>query len=141
MMLFIEIPGEPVAQGRPRATTINGRVRLYDPVKSKNYKEHVRLVAQSARHRAGIRLFTGPLRVRMVIHRKIPTRFRKREKELASVGKIRPTTKPDSDNYSKSLLDAMNGIIYEDDSQVVDLSVSKFYSENPRVEIRVEEIA
>lgn len=140
-MLYIEIPGEPVAQGRPRATTINGRVRLYDPAKSKNYKEQVRLVAQSARQMAGIKLFTGPIRVRMVIHRKIPTRFRKWEKEQASVGKIRPTTKPDSDNYSKSLLDAMNGVIYEDDSQVVELSVSKFYSENPRVEIRVEEIA
>nr|WP_326134879.1 RusA family crossover junction endodeoxyribonuclease [Cytobacillus horneckiae] len=41
-MIKFTVFGEPVAQGRPRATTINGQVRMYDPAKSKNFKEYVR---------------------------------------------------------------------------------------------------
>lgn len=38
-MIEFTIYGEPVAQGRPRATTINGMVRMYDPKKSRDFKQ------------------------------------------------------------------------------------------------------
>nr|WP_320443163.1 RusA family crossover junction endodeoxyribonuclease [Limosilactobacillus oris] len=48
--------------------------------------------------------------------------------------------KPDTDNYIKSTLDGLNGLLWDDDNQIVDLVASKFYSDNPRVEIEVEEV-
>ena len=35
------------------------------------------------------------------------------------------TSKPDADNVAKSTLDAANGVVFEDDSQVVRLIVEK----------------
>ncbi|MCY8507703.1 RusA family crossover junction endodeoxyribonuclease, partial [Bacillus atrophaeus] len=64
----------------------------------------------------------------------------KKKKESAEKGLLRPTTKPDVDNYVKGVKDALNHLIYKDDSQVVDLKVSKFYSEEPRVEVIITEI-
>lgn len=138
-MIEFTVLGHAVAQGRPRAgKTRNGRTILYDPAKSRSYKEYVRLVASQNAPKS---LLTGPLSVRMVIYRETLKSFSRRKKLLAEEGEVRPTTKPDLDNHAKSICDALNGIIYKDDSQIVDLSVSKFYSENPRVEIRIEEIA
>lgn len=137
-MIEIVIPGEAEPQGRPRATIAGGRVRVYDPAKSRNYKEYVALIA---RQNAPEKPLSGSLRVRVEIYRGMLKSFSRQKKKLAEARLLRPTTKPDLDNSAKSVLDACNGIIYKDDAQIVDLSVSKFYSENPRVEIRVEEIA
>jgi Holliday junction resolvase RusA-like endonuclease len=38
-----------------------------------------------------------------------------------------PTSKPDADNYAKLVLDALNGVLWRDDSQVVRLFVEKAY--------------
>ena len=75
--------------------------------------------------------------------------IRRRAKSISSVKKkqaalqnetLRPTTKPDVDNYAKGVKDACNGILWRDDSQVVELFVRKFYSLNPRVVVKVREI-
>ena len=50
---------------------------------------------------------------------------------------IRPTKKPDIDNIVKVVADALNGIAYADDKQIVSLVVEKYYSVRPRVEIGV----
>jgi len=49
------------------------------------------------------------------------------------------TKKPDVENVSKSILDALNEVAYYDDSQIVSLSVEKFRSVNPRAEVFIEE--
>ena len=47
-------------------------------------------------------------------------------------------TKRDIDNYGKLVLDCMTWIVYEDDSQIVEMNLKKFYDKsNPRVEIVV----
>lgn len=55
-------------------------------------------------------------------------------------GKILPAKKPDIDNVVKAVLDALNGVAYRDDTQVVELHVRKSYSEKPRVEVSIEKI-
>lgn len=55
-------------------------------------------------------------------------------------GVIRPTKKPDMDNCIKIIADALNKIAYHDDTQIVDCQVRKFYSDDPRVEVRILEI-
>ena len=51
---------------------------------------------------------------------------------------ILPAQRPDIDNYQKLLLDAMHDVIYEDDSRVVLMEGQKFFSINPRIEIKAE---
>jgi Holliday junction resolvase RusA-like endonuclease len=50
-------------------------------------------------------------------------------------GTERPTKKPDIDNIEKIIFDALNGIAYNDDSQIVSCWADKFYSTVPRVEV------
>jgi Holliday junction resolvase RusA-like endonuclease len=50
---------------------------------------------------------------------------------------IKPTTRPDLDNYAKLTLDALNGIIWTDDSQITELRLGKFYSITPSTMIKV----
>lgn len=47
--------------------------------------------------------------------------------------------KPDLDNMAKSVLDALNGLAYIDDSQIYSLTLFKTYSEQPRTELMLEE--
>lgn len=49
-----------------------------------------------------------------------------------------PCVRPDLDNYIKAILDALNGIAFKDDGQIVDLSASKRYGE-PRIEVSINE--
>ncbi len=136
-MIEFTIPGEPVSQGRPRAGKRRGKTVMYDPKESKDYKQYVSLIA---RQHAPKTVLEGALSVRMKIFRPIPKATTKKDRALISEGIKRPVVKADIDNYSKSVLDALNNIIYKDDSQVVDLYASKYYSDNPRVEIKIQEI-
>ena len=54
--------------------------------------------------------------------------------------RILPVKKPDCDNIAKIVLDALNKIAYKDDSQVIELSVKKLYSEVAKVSVHIEEI-
>ncbi len=122
-------------QGRPRAgKTKYGKIVMYDPKQSKDYKQFVSLIA---RQHAPKTKLEGALSVRMKIYRQIPKSTTKKDKALFLAGIKRPVVKADIDNYTKGVLDALNNIIYHDDSQVVDLYASKFYSDKPRVEIEI----
>ena len=55
-------------------------------------------------------------------------------------GLILPTKKPDADNIAKAILDALNGLAYYDDAQVVHLEVQKRYSNEPRAEVFINDI-
>lgn len=136
-MIRFTVYGIPVAQGRPRATNINGHVVVYDPGKSKRYKDYIRLAASN---HAPEKLLEGPIALWVKVYRPIPKSFSKKKQKLAEIGRIRPTTKPDVSNYIKIIEDALNGVIWKDDSQIVRLLVDKYYSEKPRIEIEVEEL-
>lgn len=126
--------GEPTAQGRPRATSINGHVRMYDPQKSRDFKKYVKLAASQ---HAPDQLINGAIELTVTVFKPTLKSFSKKKKVAAESGQLRPVTKPDVDNYVKGVKDALKQVIWKDDSQVVDLHTSKFYSEKPRVEITV----
>lgn len=136
-MIEFVIPGKPVAQARPRATRRGNRIMMYDPKESKEYKEYVALIAKQHAPKNPIESALG---IHMKIYREIPKSTTKKKRELYNAGIERPVVKSDIDNYTKSILDACNGIIYKDDSQVVDLQAGKYYSDNPRVEIIIQEL-
>lgn len=133
-MIAFTIYGEPVAQGRPRFTTIAGHARAYDPPDSREYKKYVKLMASQNRPHKPIE---GPVELKLLIYRPLLKSMSKKKKAEALTGTLRPIKKPDVDNVAKGIMDAMTGIIWADDKQVVSLQVSKFYSEQPRVEVKV----
>lgn len=133
--VVIIMHGDPVAKGRPRFSPKTGTV--FTPAKTARYEDKLGYVAQSVM--AGRALLSGALDVQVVVYRGIPVSKPRKWKADALVGRIRPTTKPDWDNFGK-ILDALNKIVWVDDSQIVDGRVRKFYSEQPRIEIFVKEI-
>lgn len=140
--IHFTIYGEPVAQGRPRAGKIQrGRLRgktiLYDPEESRDYKTYLKLAASQ---QAPEKPLEGPLQLVVHIYRSMPKSFSKKKKAAAEAGEIRPTTKPDADNYLKGVSDAFNKIIWQDDSQIVSATVEKWYSEQPRIEVIVTKL-
>jgi Holliday junction resolvase RusA-like endonuclease len=73
----------------------------------------------------------------MVAFIPIPASWPKQKRACAAAGLLLPTSRPDLDNYEKVVTDALNGVCYEDDSQICDVIKSKRYSTNPRVHVSV----
>jgi len=109
----------------------------YDPKKSRDYKDYVRLAASE---HAPAKLLDEALALEIKVFRPIPKSFSKKKAADAESGLIRPTTKPDADNYLKGIKDALKNVIWTDDSQIVDVHVSKWYGQRPRVEITIKPI-
>ena len=84
--------------------------------------------------------FEKPLKAEIEVYKKMPQSFSKIKKQRAIAGEIRPIIKPDCDNISKNLLDALNGVVYPDDKQIVELTVKKFYSETEFVKVRIMDL-
>lgn len=132
MMISITIPGDPVAQGRPRVT----RFGTYDPEKSRDYKAFVKYCALEVKPDSPL---DRPLAVTVRAFFPMPKSKSKRWHTAALLGDERPTKKPDADNIAKIVCDALNGILWKDDSQIVILLVTKRYALEPRVELEVDE--
>lgn len=135
--IAFEIVGQPVAQGRPRAgKSYSGKTVLYDPDKSRDFKQYVKFVASQHKPQE---LITGPIHLAVDVYRSTPKKYHTSPKQaLIEEGKLLPTSKPDIENYVKGVMDGMTGIIWQDDSQVVSLVARKFYSMTPRVEVKIE---
>lgn len=71
---------------------------------------------------------------------KIQKNISKKERADKLSGRIRPTKKPDADNILKIIADSLNGLAYHDDAQIVYAKVEKYYSDEPRVSVRIEEL-
>ena len=138
-MIRIEVFGAPVPKGRPRLSTINGHARAFTPTKSRRYEDLIRL--EAGRVMEGRDQLQGPTSVHIRAYMPMPRALAKHKTKgpAAERGEIRPVTKPDVDNMAKSI-DALNGIVWPDDNQVVSLTVEKFYSSRPRLELMAVEL-
>lgn len=136
-MIKLTIPIEPVEQERPKASRTRNGVHLYDPPKVRSFKSVLALYTRM--HYSGKPL-EGPLSVKVRFYRRNQKRVSKRRLKLREEGKIRPTKKPDLSNYLKSFEDALNGVLWADDAQIVNEEISKYYSQKPRIEVEVNEI-
>lgn len=125
-MIKFTIEGEAVAQARPRFNRHTGRA--YDTQKSKSWKERVYFSALPHKPKE---LLTGPVYLHVNIHRSIPKSWSKKKRAAATNLEVLPTSKPDLSNILKGIEDALNGVIWRDDSQVVGLKMSKAYTDKP----------
>ena len=127
----------PQAQARPRATRMGRGIRLYDPKKTADFKKELRAMARGL----DVEPLQNALSVEIWFYRAVQKSISKKEHVRRTTGHVRPIKKPDVDNYIKSTLDGLNGILWRDDAQIVDLNTHKFYSDEPRIEIKLEEIS
>ena len=128
-MLTIRIPGEIRGKGRPRFSARRGGfARAYTDGRTANAESLIRLCAVE---QVGQPCLEGPLTLSMAITVSIPASWSKRKQGDALVGLIRPTGKPDLDNSVKLACDALNGVVWRDDSQLVRVSISKQYGVAP----------
>ena len=130
MILSLFIPGDPV----PFARAGSNGVRRFTPKKQADYQKFVAHHAAQAMRRAGFKQpFSVPLRIQFVGAYGVPKSWSKK----AIINAKWKTSRPDIDNMVKGCMDAMTGIIYEDDAQVCELFVRKTYSPIPGMTIVV----
>ncbi len=120
--ITVTIPGAPVAKGRPRFTR---RGVVFTPKKTRNWESAARQHAEIAMF--GLEPLTGALSLRVEVAMPTPASWPLWKRDAASQGIIVPTSKPDLDNFIKSVKDALNGIVWIDDSQVVLSTEEKRY--------------
>lgn len=135
MRLALEIPGEPCAKARHR-TTRSGHA--YNPKSNVNYETLVKELFHVAYpdHRP----LDVPVKMLIEAYFTIPASWSKKKRQQALGGAIRPTKRPDWDNLGKLVSDALNGLAYRDDAQIVEATAAKYYSDRPRVEIEITEV-
>ena len=133
-----QVFGEPHAKQRARVyvNKYTNRACAYTPKETVTYESLIAGTVYKYRPKGG--LITGPVSLNLRIYRSIPKSMSKKNRLLAEEGKLLPVTKPDMDNIIKSVFDALNDVIWHDDSQVVELICSKGYSNTPRIEVEIE---
>lgn len=137
MKVEFVVLGEPQSKGRPRFARMGNFVRSYTPDETVQYETLVRLSYQQAGHGK----LSGAIRAIIKAYFSIPKSVSKKRHGLMAENKILPVTvAKDGDNICKIVLDSLNKIAYDDDRQVVEIHIYKFYGENPRVEVVLEEI-
>lgn len=136
-MIKFVVEGTAVPKQRPR---ISGRT-AYTPKKTRDYEERVRQAFHS-NYYGFTPLFMRGTAVKACIQviQQIPKSWSNSKHLKAEKGLIMPTSRNgDLDNIAKSILDALNGLVYEDDSQVTMLMISKQYGADPYVVVSFEE--
>ena len=115
--------------GRPRSTQTGSVIRVGGrSISLRRNTPWSAVCGLVGRQHAPVVPLTGPLAVDLLFTVKAPKSGKRRF----------PTVRPDAENLVKGLLDAWNGVLYEDDSQVIDLVIRKRYAmtEGVRVEIQ-----
>ena len=125
--------GEPKAQ--PRARVSSNLNHFYDPGKS--FKLTI-AEAISAQLGKGFKPLDQAIYFTARFYKPYPKSTSRKNSVLMELGVIRPTSKPDLDNYEKLLYDSLLNLLYRDDSVVVHGNHQKFFSAKPRVEIEIK---
>lgn len=127
MMVRLTIPGEPQGKGRHRAVRRGDQIATYTPRKTKDYEDEVRFCYRQVYGDLMAFAVDEPVSATIIAAFGIPKSTSKRRKVEMMAGSVLPTKKPDTDNIAKIVLDALNGLAYPDDKQVVELQVIKEY--------------
>jgi Holliday junction resolvase RusA-like endonuclease len=135
-LLEITVLGKPEPQGSTKAFIPKGWNRAVittDNRKLKPWRQDVATLAQIEMAATGHEVTSGPVAVHMVFYFAKP--------KSASKKVVHKTTKPDADKLVRGIFDALTGIVFADDSQVVDHSAKKLFGLPERAEIQVVELA
>ncbi len=154
MKLTFEVPGTPKGKARAR----KGKQGYYTPAETTAYQNTVALFFKSAWQQVSrtchweMEPWKGPVGMKLTGYFPVPVSWSEWKKDLVQHGddygylptlaahdiNFRYIAKPDFDNVEKAVLDALEGLLYKNDSQVFSRGFSKFYSHNPRLVVEVE---
>ena len=129
-VVFI-IWSEPVAKGRPRFS----RRRTYTPKKTKQYEDRVAEIAR--REMQSKPPLGGAVRMEVIACFRVPPSWPRWKRLAAQAGLLGHTHRPDLDNLGKAISDALNGIVYEDDSQITEMDIKKSYGYRDCVQVKI----
>lgn len=143
VVIRFTVPSVPVAQPRQRHRIVKSGARVYshnytptkDPVNA--FKAAVQMAARQAYQGPPL---SGALDVRMVFVMPRPKSMTWKTKPMP---RVPHTGKPDRDNLMKSVQDALNELLWKDDSQICAGAIEKFIAagdEQPHVEVFVNVI-
>lgn len=136
--IYFVVEGEPIPWRRPR---FNGKTKvIFEDSKVKDFKARVQTAYYDEIQYQPMR-FEKDEPIEMVVNFYLQTPKSVSKKTLFNlITKLRPTKRPDGDNLYKGVADALNGIAYPDDSQIVSGTFRKFWSEQPKTEITIRKI-
>lgn len=132
MIKTFTIPGEPKGKARHRITKSG---IAYIPKQTTSYENWVKQCYLDNYEQTDSK---AELKVQIFCYFAPPKSVSKKKRQQMLSNKINVTKKPDCDNIAKIILDSLNKIAYHDDSQVVNLYVSKQYNEIPHVSVTIE---
>jgi len=136
-MVTFKVDGTPVPKGRARYARRGNFISTYTPEKTRTYETLIRDAAIEAM--GSSEPLETPVSLYLYIRVPIPKSCTKKRLEDIANGSEKPTKKPDASNILKSVEDGMNGVVYHDDSQIINIHVTKVYSSLPGVDICVKE--
>lgn len=137
--IVVTLDGPPQGKGRPRFRVVAPKGRapfatVYTPAETVAYEKALAWQAKAAMR--GRHKFEGPVAVVMIAFFAVPASWSRKDRADALAGHIRPTGKPDGDNVLK-MLDALNGLMWNDDAQVVEATVVKLYAEKAMLRVAI----
>jgi Holliday junction resolvase RusA-like endonuclease len=129
-VIRIEIQTEPVAKARARTVIVNGQCHSYTPERTKTAQDLIRL--RCMRHQEQCFGEHIPVKLTVVFYRTKSKWLSKKE--------TKPFRKSDLDNYCKTVMDAINGVLVADDAQICNLSAKKRWTDRNEgyITIRLE---
>ena len=137
MSIVFDVPLEPKGKGRPRFSRHGKFTKVYTDQATLDYETAIQAYASKA---MGLQKpLETPVSVFLYIRLPVPQSYSKKRTEACLAGAERPAKKPDIDNIAKAFLDAMNGTVYLDDTQVVELNLKKVYSAVAGVDVAIME--
>lgn len=121
---------EPVPASRPRVT----RWGTHYLPKYDQFKQDMAKLLMGKRTE-----YTEPLKIEMTFYLTIPKSYSKKKRDEMD-GTYCPHV-ADIDNLEKAVYDAMNGVVFKDDKQIVDHHVRKIWcKEDGRIEVTIERL-
>lgn len=134
MQVSFTIPGEPKGQGRPRFSRKSGVA--FTPTETRNHAAYVKMLATRAMEDALLEPFDRPCKMDVRIFCEMPQSWSRKKRIEAERGLLGPG-KPDIDNVIKLLADAMNGVVFKDDKQIVHVDARKSWGVVATTEVTV----
>lgn len=143
MHLFLTFLGIPQPKQSFRVAKVGNFIKKFQSAEVVKNERNIKFDCISQLP-AGFKPFAGPLRIRKLDYVfPIPKSMSKKMVQfIRDGGIVYKSTKPDlTDNLNKGLFDALEGIVYINDSQIAEVQNSrKIYGETPYISLVIEEI-
>ena len=129
-MQRFDIPIRPKPKQRPRFSMGH----TYTPKETQEYEKSIRNVVKEQMTER----YAKWAYIKMDFNYALPKSATKKQKQMVDIAPVIHTKRPDLDNLQKSVLDALNGILWEDDAIVWAIVAQKHYDKADHILIQIE---